>query len=73
MYELTRLREEVHRMRFKYIYNKYSGNELTCEEVVEILVISERSFLRKRRRYESPDFDGRFDLRSSSSQEGGRS
>jgi hypothetical protein len=59
----TRIREEVHRMRFEDIYGRYLVKELKCEEAAEILGISSRQFLRKRRRFESDDFDGRFDLR----------
>ncbi len=50
-------------MRFEDIYGRYKSKQLGCEEAAEILGISERSFLRKRRRYESHDFDGSFDLR----------
>lgn len=59
----TLIREEVHRMRFEDIYGRYQRKELSNEEAAEILGISDRSFLRKRRRYESAEFDGRFDLR----------
>lgn len=59
----TLIREEVHRMKFEDIYGRFMVNELKCEEAAEILGISERSFLRKRRLFESDEFDGRFDKR----------
>ena len=36
---------------------------MSCEEAAELLGVSVRTFLRKRERYDSEDFDGRFDLR----------
>jgi len=59
----TLIIEEIHRMRFEDIYGRYQSKDISCEEAAEILGISERSFLRKRRRYESAEFDGRFDMR----------
>ena len=50
-------------MRFEEIYTNYTEQKLSCEEASEILGISVRSFHRKRQRYESEDFDGRFDMR----------
>jgi len=50
-------------MRFEDIYDQFSSGTLSSMEAAMILGISERTFLRKRRRFESEDFDGRFDLR----------
>lgn len=55
--------EEIYRMRFEEIYTQFTDRRLTCEESAEILGICERTFLRKRRRFECKEFDGRFDLR----------
>lgn len=59
----TRIQEEIYRMRFEDIYGKYQQKKLSTAEAAEVLGISERTFLRKRRRFEGEDFDGRFDLR----------
>ena len=57
------LTEKVLQMRFEEIYGRFKEKEFSGEEAADILGISTRSFLRKRRRYESEDFDGRFDRR----------
>lgn len=59
----VKIQEGVYRMRFEDIYKHYKEKRLTTLEASEMLGISERTFLRKRRRYEEEDFDGRFDLR----------
>ena len=50
-------------MRFQDIYDKFNQKSLSCAEAAEILGISERTFLRKRRRFDDPDFQGAFDRR----------
>jgi transposase len=55
--------EDIHRMRFEEINGSYQKGRLSCEEAAEILGISVRTFYRKRQRYESEGFEGRFDLR----------
>ena len=45
-------------MRFEKIYGRFTEKELSGEEVADILGISTRTFLRKRRRYESEEFAG---------------
>lgn len=59
----VKIQEGVYRMRFEDIYKRYKERSLTTSEASEILGISERTFLRKRRRYEDEEFDGRFDMR----------
>lgn len=61
--EKTKLIEDIHKMRFKEIYGGYQSKRLSCEEAAEILGISVRTFYRKRKRYDSEDFDESFDLR----------
>ena len=55
--------EGIHQMKFEEIYGRYRQKSLNCEEAAELLGVSVRTFLRKRERYDSEDFDGRFDLR----------
>ena len=50
-------------MKFKDYYARFCSKTLTSEEVSELLDISERTFLRKRRLFESEQFKGRYDLR----------
>ena len=50
-------------MKFKDYYERFCSKTLTSEEVSELLGISERTFLRKRRLFESEQFKGRYDLR----------
>ena len=57
------IQEEIYRMRFTDIYGQFTSKQLTSSEASEILGVSERTFLRKRRRYEEDGFDGCFDLR----------
>lgn len=59
----TQIIEDIHKMRFEEIYESHKRGRLSCEEASEILGISVRTFYRKRRQYESEDFDGHFDLR----------
>ena len=66
--ERTTLREETLKMRFTDIYDRHRRHELSCEEASDILGISVRTFLRKRRRYaeEGPEmvFDRRLGKKS---------
>lgn len=59
----SRLTEEVFKMRFENVYDRFEKNRLTCEEAAELLGVSLSTFYRKRQRYESEDFDGSFDKR----------
>lgn len=59
----SRQQEEIYLMRFEEIYGHFKEKSLTTSQAAEILGISERNFLRKRRRFEVDGFDGRFDLR----------
>ena len=59
----TKVIEEVLRMRFEEIYDRYSKRKLTTSEAAELLGISARTFLRKRHRYEEEGFGGCYDLR----------
>jgi transposase len=55
--------EEVLKMRFEDIYGRYDKRELSTEYAAEILGISVRTFLRKRRCYEEEGFEGFYDKR----------
>lgn len=55
--------EEVLRMRFEEIYDRFSKKQLTTYEAAELLGISARTFLRKRDRYAEDGFEERYDLR----------
>ena len=57
------LKEELLKMRFEEIYDRYQKQELSCEDASDVLGISIRTFLRKRRVFEREDFDGTFDKR----------
>lgn len=59
----TKIIEGVHQMRFEEILNRYEKNILTTMEAADLLGICQRSFLRKRIRYQEEGFDGRFDKR----------
>lgn len=59
----THIIEGIHKMKFEAIYESHKQRRLSCEEASEILGISMRTFYRKRKRYESEDFEGNFDLR----------
>lgn len=50
-------------MRFEEVYEQFNQKSLVCEEAALLLGISPRTFLRKRDRYETTEFDGRFDRR----------
>jgi transposase len=59
----VQLKEDIMKARFEDVYDRYRGKELSCVDAADILGISERSFLRFRRRYEEDSFTGRFDRR----------
>ena len=59
----TRVVEEVFRMRFNEVYDKFKKKKLSCEEAAEILGVSLKTFYRKRQIYEKEDFQGVFDGR----------
>ncbi len=54
----TTILQEVIKMRFESIYDRYNKNELTNEEAADILGISCRTFRRKKVRYEEEGFSG---------------
>jgi len=51
----TLVTEEVFKMRFIEIHDRYGKKELTCEEAAELLGISISTFYRKRQRYEEEE------------------
>jgi Helix-turn-helix domain len=55
--------ESILKMKFEDINGRYQNGHLTTEEAAEFLGFSQRTFLRKRRRYEENGFDGHFDRR----------
>lgn len=55
--------EGVLKMRFEEILGRYEKRVLTTMDAADLLGISQRSFLRKRIRYQEEGFDGRFDRR----------
>ena len=60
---IVRLKEDILKMRFKEIYEQFKAKALSCHEAAMILGISERTFLRKRNRFEDPEFKEQWDLR----------
>ena len=59
----VQLKEEILKMRFEEIYEQFKEKKLSCDTPAQILGISVRTFLRKRDRFEDPDFAGQWDLR----------
>ena len=59
----SQLTEEVFKMRFTEINDRFQKKRLRCEEAADLLGISVSTFYRKRQRYEEEDFDGNFDKR----------
>lgn len=55
--------ESVIKMRFEDVYGRYKEGSLTNAEAGDLLGVSERTFRRKRIRYEETGFDGLFDRR----------
>ena len=63
MISRTKILQEVIKMRFEKIYNKYMNRALTTEEAAELLGCSERTFRRKKDRYAKEGFEGLLDSR----------
>lgn len=59
----TRVIEEVLKMRFEDIYDRFEKKRITTQEAAELLGISVSSFYRKRERFEEEGFEGMYDLR----------
>lgn len=59
----TQLREEIFKMKFANIYDRFDKRKLTSKEAADMLGVSIKTFYRKRQRYDEEDFDGRFDRR----------
>lgn len=60
---IVQAKETILKMKFEQVYGRFNDGELSVEEASSLLHFSSRTFLRKRRRYEADDFDGRFDRR----------
>src|SRR5471030_1588825 len=58
-----KLIEGLLEMKFENVYDRFISSKLSCEEAADILGISVKTFFRKRQRYNSEGFAGRFDLR----------
>jgi transposase len=59
----TKVKEEVLKMRFEEVYDRFQKKRLTTEEASELLGISVSTFYRKRERYEEEGFEGIYDKR----------
>jgi len=59
----TKVIEEVLKMKFEEVYDRFQKQRLTTQEASELLGISVSSFYRKRERFEEEGFEGRYDLR----------
>jgi hypothetical protein len=59
----VKLKEDILKMRFEDIYGDFKGGRLSCREAAMVLGISERTFLRKRNRFNEEDFVGQWDRR----------
>lgn len=59
----TKVNQEVLKMRFEDIFDRFQKSELTTQEAAELLNISVSAFYRKRMRYEEEGFDGLYDRR----------
>ena len=59
----TKVRQEVLKMRFEEVYDRFQKGTLTTEEASELLGISVSVFYRKRIRYEEEGNEGFYDLR----------
>ncbi len=59
----TTVKQEVLKMKFEEIYDRFQRGRLTTREAAELLCISESTFYRKRERYEEEGFEGLYDLR----------
>lgn len=52
-----RIKEEVLKMKFEEIYERYEKKRLTTQEASELLGVSISTFYRKRERYEEEGFE----------------
>lgn len=59
----TKVREEVLKMRFEDVYDRFEKQTLTTQEAAELLGVSVSVFYRKRVRYEEEGVEGLFDRR----------
>jgi len=55
--------QEVMKMRFENIYQRHKKRELTIDEAADLLGCSEKTFRRKKVRYEAIGFEGLLDKR----------
>ncbi|MEY3193468.1 MAG: hypothetical protein RI982_1250 [Bacteroidota bacterium] len=63
MIKKTIVLQEIMKMKFEAIYERYKRSELSCEEAATILGCSERTFRRKKGRYKAEGFKGLLDKR----------
>lgn len=59
----TKVKEEVLKIRFEEVYDRFQKKKLTTEEASELLGISISSFYRKRERYDEVGFEALYDKR----------
>jgi transposase len=59
----VKLLQEVIKMRFENIYQRHIQRELTIDEAADLLGCSEKTFRRKKIRYEEQGFEGLLDRR----------
>lgn len=59
----TKIKEEVLKMKFEEVYDRFQKKKLTTEEASELLGISISSFYRKRERYDEEGFEALCDKR----------
>jgi transposase len=59
----TTVRQEVLKMRFEEVYDRFQKKKLTTQEAAELLGVSISVFYRKRMRYEEEGFEGLYDQR----------
>lgn len=59
----TTILQEVMKMRFEEIYDRYKREEISNEEAADLLGCSERTFRRKKARYDGEGFTGLLDRR----------
>jgi transposase len=59
----TKILQEVIKIRFIKIYDNYSQGEIGNEDAADLLGINERTFRRKKVRYEEEGFAGLLDRR----------
>lgn len=59
----TKVKEEVLKMKFEEVYDRFQKKKLTTEEGSELLGISISSFYRKRERYAEEGFEALYDKR----------